>query len=514
MKVGIDLGTTYSLVAYIERDGTPVLIPDPNFKKYSTPSTVYLGSGTALVGWQAEGKFEQSPDQVRLLTFFKRQFGKPEPIATDASGNNWHPEALAALVLKKLRHDAEKYVGTKLQGAVLTVPAHFNDLQRRSVQMAAAMADIPLLGLLDEPTAAAIHYGLTNADTAREKIFFVYDLGGGTFDATVLSYDPQHGIDVLAHDGHTQIGGREFDDILQTYIAEQISREVGDRFNWSGYALLQLRKAAEEVKIEFSDPSKFFLRKNILIGTWHRELTFSRHAFEEQALAILGQTIEISRRCLFEAKIPIHQVDAFLLVGGSSMIPAVRKQLIEQLDIDPVKVKLHQPLHAVAYGAAIRAAQLDGTSALSDLPAGFRGVTGYHAGIRSLDPLTGKTQVDVLIRKNTSLNSKGIKTYYTRNAWQDHIMLDLVQYFDRPEDAVSVGQLIIGPLANPRINYAVEVCLEHTLDGRLHVRATDQQTGKEIRHTFANSDMETSFFLQQKALVSSTLVNMVGEFER
>jgi molecular chaperone DnaK (HSP70) len=298
MKIGIDLGTTYSLAAHIERDGIPALIPDIHFRKNSTPSTVCLGNGSALVGWQAEGKFEQSPEQVRLLSFFKRQFGNPEPFAIDPAGNAWHPEALAALVLKKLRNDAEKQIGSKLQGAVLTVPAHFNDLQRRSTQVAAAMADIPLLGLLDEPVAAALHYGVANTSAGKEQIFFVYDLGGGTFDATVLSYHPQAGIDVLAQDGHTNLGGREFDEILQTYIAQQI----GESFHWSAYALLQLRKAAEEVKIEFSDPAKFFIRKTILIGHWHKEITFSRREFEEQARTLLQQTVEISRRCLFECQ--------------------------------------------------------------------------------------------------------------------------------------------------------------------------------------------------------------------
>lgn len=514
MKIGIDLGTTFSLAAYIERDGTPTLIPDATFRKNSTPSSVCLGLGSALVGWQAEGRFEQSPDTTRLMSYFKRQFGKPAPLAVDSNGNEWHAETLAALVLKKLRHDAEKHIGVKTDGAVLTVPAHFNDNQRKSAQMAAALANIPLLGLLDEPVAAAIHYGVTTANHNQEKIFFVYDLGGGTFDATVLSYHPEAGIDVLARDGHTSLGGREFDDILQTYIAEQIGQDVSADFNWSAFALLQLRKAAEEVKLEFSDPSRFFIRKNILIGTWSKEITFSRRDFEEKAAEILLKTVEISQRCLFEAKISKERVDAFLLVGGSSQMPIVKQILMEQLGISPEKLKLHQPLHAIAFGAAIRAEQLSATSTLRNLPSGFRSVTGYHAGIRTIDPITGTSKIDVLIRKNTSLKSRGIETYMTRSAQQDHILLDLVQFFDHPEDAISVGKLVIGPILHPRPNYEIEVCLEHTPDGRLSLRATDRQTGNEIKHTFANSDAESGLFFKQKALIDATLINMIGESER
>lgn len=514
MHIGIDLGTTFSLAAFVARDGVPTLIPDPQFRQAATPSTVWLGNQTALVGWQAEGKFEQAPEKTRLLSFFKRQIGTPEPIVTDANGNNWFPEAVSALVLKKIRHDAEKHLGAKLQGAVLTVPAHFNDLQRRSTQVAAALADIPLLDLLDEPVAAALHYGVAAADHHAEKIIFVYDLGGGTFDATVLSYHREAGIHVLAKDGHTHLGGREFDAVLQSYIHEQMEKETGPDFKWTGYAWSQLRKAAEAVKIELSDPERFFLRKNIFIGSWHKEMFFNRREFEAQSRSVLDQTVQISQRCLFNAKIPVEQIDAFLLVGGSSVMPAVREALIAGLEINPTKVKHSEPHYAIAYGAAIRAAQLSEKGLLPDLPSGFHGVTGYHMGVRSIDPFTGQPKIDILIRKNASLSSKGIKTYYTRSAQQTHILLDLVQYVEKPEDAIGIGQLVIGPLSDPRPNYAIEICLDHTPNGCIRIRATDRQTGKEVQHTFDNQDTQTQFFLQQKQLVDATMINNMGESER
>jgi molecular chaperone DnaK (HSP70) len=511
MKLGIDLGSTFTLAAYIARDGVPTLVPDAVFRKDATPSAIFLGQpGTALAGWHAEARFEQDPENTRLLTYFKRQFGNPIALAIDNNGNEWNAETLAALLLKKIRFDAEKHLGERIDGAIITVPAHFNDLQRKSVQIAAALANIPLLGLLDEPVAAALHYGVSAA-ADKDRVFFVYDLGGGTFDATVLGFHPTQGIDVLSQDGHSTLGGREFDDILQNFIAAQISKDFPDSFNWSAFALLQLRRAAEEIKIDLSDPARFFIKKTIIIGNWNKEVTFNRRDFEAYATALIEKTVEISKRCIYEADIDINRISDFLLVGGASQKPMVKSFLAKGLGIDINKIKSHQPMRAVAFGAALYAAKMGNDNSMATLPEGFRGVTGYHAGIRTIDTITGAVKVDVLIRKNTSLKSKGVKTYVTRAADQDHILLDLVQFFDNPDNAISLGQILIGPIQHPRLNYEIEVCLEHTSDGRLAIRATDFQSGREIKHVFANSDVESARFLQQKDLVDSTLINLTRE---
>jgi molecular chaperone DnaK len=511
MNIGIDLGTTFSLAAYLEGDGTPMLAQDQIFKKNTTPPSVYLGGSGALVGWQAQGRFEQNPDQTRLISSFQTHFGEKKTIAMDPQGNAWSAEALAALLLKKLRHDVEKQVGKKVEGAVITVPAHFNENQRKGVHDAASLAGIQLLGLLDEPVAAAMHYGFSANDQAREKICLIYDLGGSTFDATVLGFHPESGIDVLSQGSHSGLGGREFDDIVQSFIAQTLQSDFGPDFNWSAYALVQLKKVAEEVKIEFSDPTTYFVRKRVSIGAWQKEITFTRQYFEEHAAQIIEQTIQISKKCLSDADIAMERIDAFLLVGGSSQIPIVRQALETKLQIDPKKILVHHPMNAVAFGAAMHAEQLSGSSDSIGLSGGYRGITGYHAGIRTIHPVTGEVQVEVLIRKNTSLKSKGIKVFKTRSAVQDHILLELVQFFVSPDDAIVIGQLVIGPIAQPALNYEIEVCLEHMPDGRLFIRATDLRTGREMRHSFANADADTAWLLHQKSLVEATIVNTIGE---
>jgi molecular chaperone DnaK len=510
MIIGIDLGSTYTLGAYINPQGEPVLIPDYQSKMTSTPSVAILGKGNAMIGGHALTKYEQNPERLRLLSYFKRQMGSADVQALDELNQEWYAEGLSALVLKKIKYDAERAIG-QIHGAVITVPAHFNANQRKAVQTSASLAGFEFVELLDEPVAAAIHYGYAHNDTHR--IFFVYDFGGGTFDATVLSYDTEHGIDVLSQDGHHALGGRELDEIIQTKLIQLMESDQPNT-ELNAYSMTQLRRVAEEIKVEFSDPGKFFLRKQVLVGTWAKECYFKKTEFEEEALQKVRTTFEISKRCLQDAQIPIDAVDAFLMVGGSSLVPVVKEKFVQELGLDPTKVQYHQPMHAIVYGAAIKAAQIFGASNLQALPNTFRGTTGYHAGFRTINPKTGETLIDVLIKKNSPLTSSGFKQYYTTRANQDHILLELVQFFESPIDAVSLGRVIIGPIANPMLNYEIRVSLEYTRNGRLQIKATDPQTSREIKFAFENADTDAAFYMHQKAIIDKTIINTIGESER
>ena len=221
MKTGIDLGTTYSLISHLRNDGVPVLLPDNTFKDiYSTPSVVYINNQSAAVGYIVETLLERNPE-LPVLRFFKRSFGENKPLFFDCLSNPWYPETIAALVLKKLKYDAESYTGSTIDGAVITVPAHFNDLQRKTVINAAILADLPIMGLVEEPVAAALHYGVKHH--VSDQLILVYDLGGGTFDATLLTLDHK-GVYVLAKEWITDLGGKEFDEILAVMLIEQYKR--------------------------------------------------------------------------------------------------------------------------------------------------------------------------------------------------------------------------------------------------------------------------------------------------
>jgi molecular chaperone DnaK len=504
MKVGIDLGTTYSLISKWQANGSSLLIPDFSFKdSFATPSIAHIASGTAVVGYLVDILLEQNPD-LSVIRFFKRHFGNDKPIFFDSSGNAWYPESVGALILKKLRFDAENFTGETLESAVITVPAHFNDLQRKSVLNAAYLADIPILGLVEEPVAAALHYGITSQRNGQ--IIMVYDLGGGTFDASILSLDKK-GVYVLSKEGITNLGGKEFDEKIGEYILKQFEKTPLGIPDLNAFALLQLRRISEEVKIELSMPNVTFLRKKILLGNQTVDVIFNRHDFENSIRNAVEKTIEATIRCIDGAGISIKDIDAMLLVGGSSMIPFIKERLSTLLPESKQKLFFHEPMKAVSFGASIRAMQLSGESKAFNLPPEFRGVTGQYLGVRIIDPHTNKVSIDVLVKKNMPLPIKVTRTYFTSNSNQNRIVIELVQYLEKQEDAISIGHLVVGPLPNPKINYPIEVSIENTEDGLVLVNAYDPNTGIVLEQSFGNQEQGTNYLLEQRKLVKNTLIN-------
>ncbi len=502
MKAGIDLGTTNSLIARLNPDGSPSILPDINFKEFDfTPSSVYLNNSLALVGIAAETKLNQDPNAI-ITRFFKRSFGSKNVLFKDGD-NDWYAEGFAALMLKKLAYDCS-VTGEKLEDIVITIPAHFDSNQRNAVIHAANMSNLSLLGLLEEPHAAALHYGIELEDQ-KETALFVYDLGGGTFDASVISLTSTL-FQVLAKGGHTKIGGKEFDEAIMDKIKSAIP---ADAVEWNAFNLLHLRRISEKIKKELSQPTSFFLQKQIVIGNWSGKLLFERKSFEESIKDKISATIQISKECILEAGLLVDDIDAFLLVGGSSQIPLIKKMLMEELNISDEKIKLYQPLHAIAYGAALRCSQITGDLLNKKLPPEFKGVTGYNIGLKTFNSQQNKIEIDTLIPRNYALPKKASRVYYTRDDKQDMITLELVQYLKNPSEATHLGIIQIGPIQYPKANYMVEVFVENTLNGTIEITAYDPQTGEEIKQSFTNHPEESLIMLKQKSLVESTIINNI-----
>lgn len=504
MHVGIDLGTTYSLVSRISSSGQPVLIPDHSYREvFSTPSKVYIGHKRALVGYLVDLLTEQTPD-LSVLKFFKRQFGNPKPLLYDKEGNAWHPEAVAGLLLKKLRYDAEHFTGQNVEAAVITVPAHFNDLQRKAILNAAHLANIQVLGLVEEPVAAALHYGVTHQK--KENVTLVYDLGGGTFDATIMTWN-EKGVYVLSKEGITDLGGKEFDEIIAAYILDEFKRRYNEDLNLSASNLLQLNRIAEEVKIDLSGLNVTYLKKRLLLGGKTLEIMFSRPDFEQSISHYVKQSIQCIENCVRGAGLKLKDIDTILLVGGSSMIPLVRNSLKEIFSGDHQQVLFHEPMKAVAFGAAIHAAQLSGQGKALGIPPELKGITGYHLGVRTINPNNGKVEIDVLIRKNIPLPVSVRRTYYTTKPGQDQIVIELVQYLHDHHNVTTIGELVVGPLPNPRANYPIDVSIHYTEDGTIRISAYDPETGVELEKTFGQEKAEELNLLKQRQLIQQTQIN-------
>jgi len=505
MKAGIDLGTTYSLVAEMGVEGSPVLIPDhADEEAFHTPSTVHITQGNAFVGTMAEALLENDPS-IQVVRFFKRQLGVPEPMFFDDKGAAWSAEGVSALVLKKLAFDAENHSGARLDCAVITVPAHFTDRQRKGVLAAAALAKITVLGLVEEPVAAALHYGVTKG--ARDTVMVVYDFGGGTFDATALSLDG-NGVYVLSKTGLTELGGKEIDEKVGALVLSQFEKALGRSLSMGARTLLELRRVSEEIKIELCLPGKNRVRRLVLLGGQAVEVDISRSTFEAAIKPIVDQTEVETLRCVREAGLRVEDVKHVLLVGGSSLIPMAQSRLRQIFSRPQQTVMYHEPSKAVAFGAAIHASQLSGEAEMYHIPPELRGVSGYHVGVRTVDPTSGRPTVDTLIKKNMTLPIRVRKTYYTSRSGQERIVLDFVQYRDPGEKPAGLGQLVVGPLNAPRPNYPVEVGVDYRVDGTVAVQAYDAQTGVELDQVFGGDGSGTgSTLAAQKGLVDSVVIN-------
>jgi molecular chaperone DnaK len=334
----------------------------------------------------------------------------------------------------------------------------------------------------------------------------VYDLGGGTFDVTLLSMDA-NGVYVLAKDGITELGGKEFDESIAEMIMHQFHKTHGSPLPINGLTSLQLRRIAEEVKIELSIPNKTYLKKMILIGNHAFEITMHRKDFELAIRIMIEKTIEITSRCLDGAGIRESDIDALMLVGGSSMIPYVRERLSKIFAGSKQKIFFHEPMKSVAFGAAIHAHQLSGESQTFDIPPELRGVTGYNIGVQTVNPQTGRNEIDCLIKKNMPLPAKTVRTYYTASASQTKIRLNLVQFMDGLTDLVHIGELVVGPLPNPGVNYPVEVTVENTENGTVKIEAYDPRTGVEIQQEFGAQNKGSINLNEQKILVKNIFIN-------
>jgi len=504
MRVGIDLGTTYSLISDIGPEGRPRLIPDclePEL--VHTPSVIHIEKASAFVGSMAEALLETDPSAT-VVRFFKRKLGTPEALLYDEQGRGWRAEGAAALVLKKLAYDAESLGSSRVDSAVITVPAHFTDPQRRAVLAAAALAGLPVLGLVEEPVAAALHYGVASAKA--DRILLVYDFGGGTFDATALSLD-EKGVYVLAKTGHTELGGKEIDERVAEVVLEQFEKVLGHAVPTGARTLLELRRVSEELKIELCLPTRRSVRRMVLLAGQAVEVEIRREAFDAVTKDLLERTEAETLRCVEEAGLRPADVSDVLMVGGSSFVPTAEERLRAIFCAPHQQLRHHEPSKAIAYGAALHAAQLAGDAEAYQIPPELRGVTGYNVGVRTVDAASGRVAVDTLVKKSMPLPVKAKKTYYTTRKNQERIVLDFVQFRDTSE-LVPLGRLNVGPLPPARVNHPIEVTTECRADGTVAVEAYDAHTGATLAQVFGAEDQHGAASLAlQKTLVDATLIN-------
>lgn len=482
MIVGIDLGTTFSLVSYVNSAGTPTLIPSRrDAQRFQTPSVVHVGERGALVGDLVEELLNEEPS-LPVCRFAKLGMGRPDQaIYTDHLGQPYTPEAVSALVLRKLKLDAEAALNEPITGAVITVPANFNDKQRQATVNAGRLADIPVLGLVEEPLAAATFFGLNTR--GGERLIFVFDIGGGTLDATILSATPD-GLYAIATEGADNIGGKNFDELIMGIVADQYRGQYGTDPRSDPESAQRLRSFATQSKIALSAPGASVVSKPLILQGKSLRVTFTRAQFEAAAEPWLEACQEVCERALKSQSLAWEDIDELILTGGSSLVPCVERKVREMSGLQPARIRREQPHASIAYGAALLAEQFFGARKTAAPPLRQQ-VTSNELGLRVFDPKERKPAFHAMIEKNVPVPCTAKQTFYTQKAEQTSLSIELLQRKDPFTPPETLGQFTFGPIRRPEAGHPVAIELGFDGAGRVRVTATDGRTGEAVAREFA-----------------------------
>ncbi|WP_097026117.1 molecular chaperone DnaK [Clostridium peptidivorans] len=472
--IGIDLGTTNSCVAVME-GGEPVVITNAEGAR-TTPSVVsFQANGERLVGQVAKRQAITNPDKT--IISIKRHMGTNHKVNID--GKDHTPQEISAMVLQKLKADAEAYLGEKITQAVITVPAYFNDSQRQATKDAGKIAGLEVLRIINEPTAAALAYGLDKMDTNHR--IFVYDLGGGTFDVSILELGD--GVfEVKSTNGNTKLGGDDFDERVMNHIADTFKAEYGIDLRNDKMALQRLKEAAEKAKIELSSSMQTNINLPFITadatGPKHIDMNLTRAKFNELTHDLVDATIEPMKKALSDAGLSMGEVDKVILVGGSTRIPAVQEAVKNFTGKEPSKGV--NPDECVAVGAAIQAGVLTGD--VKDVL--LLDVSPLTLGIETLGGVA-----TALIERNTTIPTRKSQVFSTAADGQTSVEIHVVQgERQMAGDNKTLGRFTLSGIAPaPRGIPQIEVTFDIDANGIVNVSAKDKGTGKEANITITAS---------------------------
>ena len=476
--IGIDLGTTNSCVAVME-GGQPTVITNQEGMR-TTPSVVaFTKSGERLVGDAAKRQAVTNADKT--ISSIKRHMGTDYKV--DIDGKKYSPQEISAMILQKLKADAEGYLGEKVTEAVITVPAYFNDAQRQATKDAGKIAGLEVKRIINEPTAAALAYGL---DNENEQKIMVYDLGGGTFDVSIIEIGDGV-IEVLSTNGDTHLGGDDFDQHITDYMISEFNKQEGVDLSKDNMALQRLKEAAEKAKKELSSATSTNISLPYITAVnnvpKHFEMTLTRAKFDELTSDLVERTVIPVQNALNDAGLTINDISKVLLVGGSTRIPAVQDKVKQLTSKEPNKSL--NPDECVALGASVQGGKLAGDAGAGDIL--LLDVTPLSLSIETMGGIATK-----LIERNTTIPTKKSQIFSTAEDNQSAVDINVLQGERQfAKDNKSLGRFRLDGIAPARRGVPqIEVTFDIDANGIVNVSAKDLGTGKEQHITItAGSNM-------------------------
>ena len=476
--IGIDLGTTNSCVAVME-GGKPTVIANAEGER-TTPSIVaFTKTGDRLVGEPAKRQAVTNAD--RTIRSIKREMGTDYKV--DIEGKKYSPQEISAMILQKLKGDAENYLGEKVTEAVITVPAYFNDAQRQATKDAGKIAGLDVKRIINEPTAAALAYGL---DNEKEQKIMVYDLGGGTFDVSIIEIGDGV-IEVLSTAGNNRLGGDDFDQKVTDYILAEFKKQEGVDLSNDKMALQRIREAAEKAKKELSSATTTNINLPFITATAdgpkHLDMNLTKAKFDELTHDLVEKTAEPVQRALSDAGLQASELSKVLLVGGSTRIPAVQDKVRQLTGHEPSKSL--NPDESVALGASVQGGKLAGDAGAGDIL--LLDVTPLSLSIETMGGIATR-----LIERNTTIPTKKSQIFSTAADNQTAVDINVVQGERQfAKDNKSLGQFRLDGIPPARRGVPqIEVTFDIDANGIVNVSAKDLGTGKEQHITItAGSNM-------------------------
>lgn len=503
--VGIDLGTTFSAIAYIDQHGVPTVIPNQETGDRTIPSVIFFeDEGTPIVGKEARNQMIIEPR--RTVRFIKRDMGNPSA-HVNIDGKDYFPEDLSAMILKKLKRDAENSLGQEIHKAVISVPAYFKDAQREATRKAGELADLNVIRIINEPTAAALAYGVDKA--AQDQTMLVYDFGGGTFDVTIMTIENKE-FNVKATDGNSMLGGKDIDARLVEYFAEEFLREHNIDLRIEAHTHQDLWDKAEKAKKDLT------VRNNISVtlsaGEKGVRVDLDRDLFFNLIEDIVTQTEDCMKQVIEKAQMSWSEIDTILLAGGSSRIPAI-KDMILQVTGKEAAMDLN-PDECVARGAAIQAAvttiEKEGIEAIpqfgKEVDIVVHDVAPHSLGVKALAS-DRKTYINsIIIPRFTPIPCTKDRTYTTNEDNQNKVEIEVLQGEDenpRSPDVQLIGKVDLKNLPPHKAGeLIIKVSLSYNADGVIEVTAKELHSGQ----------MMNEIVMQKSGMLSPEIIQQKREF--